>query len=730
MPSDIAENKTQKFKNFRAKTPTCLQMEATECGAASLGIILGYYKKNVPLEELRLECGVTRDGSKASNVLRAARKFGFEAKGYRKEPEEVFKECDFPVIVFWNFNHFLVVEGFKNNRVFINDPADGPRNISWEEFDLSYTGVVLTFSKTKEFVADGKKPSIINSLKNRLKGSKNALVFVVLAGIFMVIPGIITPIFSKIFIDEYLIKNMKDWIMPLFIAMGVTIIINGALRWLQEYYLLRFETKLALKESSRFFWHIIRLPIEFFNQRHPSEIGSRVEINNEIASVLSGQLATNLIALVTLVFYLVIMLSFDVTLTIIGVGFTALNVILLKKFSRIMIDKHKKIAIEEGKLISISMSGIQSVETLKANGGEFDFFKQWAGYQTKLINGQQEIATTNQLLLVFPAFLTALNIATVLSIGGYRVMEGYLTMGMLVAFQSLMTSFMTPINTLLGMGLTLQKLESDMIRIDDVLKYPIDSNCDETKSKQDIKDISKLDGYVELKNISFGYNRLEKPLIENFNLSLNPGKVVAIIGASGCGKSTVAKIMSSLYPPLSGDYLIDGKKITELPKKIISNSLSIVDQDIFLFEGTINENLTLWDNGILEKDIINACKDACIHDIVSSLSKGYESKIEEGGKNFSGGQRQRLEIARALVNNPSILILDEATSALDPVTEQIIGQNLRRRGCACVIIAHRLSTIRDADEIILLDKGKIVQRGKHDELIKTSERYKKLIQTQ
>lgn len=718
------------LRNRKVSTPTYLQMEATECGAAALGIILGYHQKNIPLEELRLECGVSRDGSKASNVLRAARKFGLEAKGYKKDPEAIFQEFTLPVIVFWNFNHFLVVEGYRNGRVYLNDPASGPREISWEEFDLSFTGVVLTFAKSADFVPDGKKASIIHSLKDRLVGSEKALVFVVLAGLFMVIPGIVTPIFSKIFIDEFLIKNMQGWIMPLLLGMVVTLIISASLRWLQQYYLLRFETKLALRESSKFFWHIIRLPVEFFSQRFPGEIGSRVGINDEVSSVLSGQLTINVIALVTLVFYFFVMLFYDVILTFIGVCFMVFNIIVLKKFSRIMVDKHKKIAMEEGKLMGVSMGGIQSIETLKANGGEADFFKLWAGYQAKLINGSQEIALVNQILMNVPALLTSLNVAIVLCVGGFRVMEGHLTMGMLVAFQSLMSSFMTPVNTLLGMGMTIQKLEGDMTRLDDVLRYPIDTQCDDARSTTLADAPAKLDGHVTLKEIAFGYNRLEKPLIEHFNLNLEPGKIVAIVGSSGCGKSTIAKVLSSLYLPWSGEILLDDQPMAVWPREVICNSLAMVDQDIFLFEGTVNENLSLWDSTIQEESIIEACKDACIHDLISGLPKGYESMIEEGGRNFSGGQRQRLEIARALVNNPSMLILDEATSALDPLTEQTIAQNLRRRGCSSVIIAHRLSTIRDADEIIVMDKGKIVQRGTHETLIGEIGLYQKLIQTQ
>ena len=726
-----SENKIQlpKIPNQRVKTPTLLQMEAVECGAAALGIILSYYKKYVALEELRLECGVSRDGSKASNVVKAARRYGLKVKGYKKEPEKLFKEFKTPFIVYWNFNHFLVVEGYKNGRVYLNDPASGPRNISWEEFDFAYTGVVLVMEPDDGFIADGNKPGVIPALKKRFKGSELAMTFIVIAGLFMVVPGLVIPIFSKIFIDEYLVKNMESWLRALFLAMIVTTIINAGLSWLQQHYLLRFETKLSLRETGKFIWHVMRLPVEFFTQRYAGEISSRVPLNDNVASIVSGHLAINLIALLTIVFYLAVMFYYDVVLTLVGLFFVILNIVVLKLSSRKMTDLHWKISIDEGKMQGVSMGGIQSIETLKASGGESDFFQQWAGHQAKTLNGMQEVVPLNQIMIVLPTLLTAINVAAILSIGSLRVMDGYMTMGMLVAFQSLMMSFMTPINTLMGMGVIIQQLKGDLTRLDDVYKYPVDDYFDE--SLDDISNTKvKLDGYVELRSISFGYNPLEKALVEEFSFSLKPGNRVALVGASGCGKSTVTKLVSGLYKPWSGEVLLDGKVINKWSKTIFSNSVTMVDQEVFLFEGTVNENLTLWDKSIPEDQIVQACKDACIHDVIASMPNAYESYVEESGRNFSGGQRQRLEIARALVNNPSILIMDESTSALDPVTEKEVDENLRRRGCTCIIVAHRLSTIRDADEILVLDKGKIVHRGTHDELKELDGFYQQLIQTQ
>jgi NHLM bacteriocin system ABC transporter peptidase/ATP-binding protein len=703
------------------KVPAIIQMEAVECGAASLAMILAYYGRIVPLEEMRVECGVSRDGSKASNVLRAARKYGLEAKGFRMEPEDL-KDINMPAILFWNFNHFIVLKGFKGNKVYINDPATGPKVITYEEFDQCFTGVVLTFKPTEKFQKGGEKPNIITPLKKRLKGSELALVYIVLAGLFLVIPGLVVPTFSKIFVDNILVGQMKGWIKPLIIAMLLTMIVKGLLTWLQQYYLLRFETKLALESSAKFFLHVLKLPVEFFFQRQIGEISNRVQINDKVANLLAQDISVNVLNFIMIVFYAILMFQYDVLLTIAGISIAFLNLLILKFISNKRVTLNQRLLQERGKLMGTAMSGLQLIESLKSTGSEADFYASWSGYQAKVLNAQQEIGVSNQILSTIPPFLATLNNILILTLGGIRVMDGHLSMGMLIAFQGLMGSFITPVNDLMNLGGKLQETFGDLNRLDDVLKYKKDDTFNEKLKLEDsIDKKTKLDGYLELKNVTFGYNKLEPPLIEGFNLKLNPGERVALVGGSGSGKSTVAKMVAGLYAPWEGEILYDGKKLSEYPREMINNSIAMVDQDIFLFEGTVTENITMWDRTIDSEKVIEAAKDACIHEIITERAGGYDGRVDEGGANFSGGQRQRIEIARALVVNPSILILDEATSALDPNTEKIIDDNIRKRGCACLIIAHRLSTIRDADEIIVLEKGKIVQRGTHDELMKDKE---------
>jgi NHLM bacteriocin system ABC transporter peptidase/ATP-binding protein len=705
-------------------------MEAVECGAASLAIVLAYYGRIVALEELRAASGVSRDGSKASNLIKAAAKYGLEAHGYSKETDEL-NELDLPFVIFWNFNHFVVVEGFGKGVVYLNDPASGPRRVSDEEFDQSFTGVVLCFSPLPEFKKGGHKRSLLAALKSRLSGSEGALAYVVLAGLALVIPGLVLPTFSMIFVDGVLIGRRKEWIVPLLAGMGLTMLVRAGLIALQEKYLMRMQARLAIANASRFFWHILHLPIEFFTHRYGGEIGSRLPINDWVAHLLSGQLATTVLDLVMVVFFGVLLLLYNVPLTLMGIGVAVLNIVALRSFARRRVDANRRLQQDEGKLMGTSMNGLQTIETLKSTGREADFFVRWSGYQSKVVNTQQILASYDRQLNLVCGFLSGVNSIGLLAFGALKVMNGSWTIGMLVAFQSLMASFLDPFHSLVNMGSTLQSVEGGMNRLDDVLRYPRDPLLELPHAAGSAQTpATKLRGHLELKNVSFGYSRLDPPLLENFSFILKPGQRVALVGGSGSGKSTVAKLVSGLYEPWCGEIVLDDHPRSSYSRYVLANSIALVDQDIFLFEGTVRDNLTLWDDTVSETQIVAAARDACIHEDIAARPGGYDSVVTEGGSNFSGGQRQRLEIARALVTNPTLLLLDEATSALDPVTESQIDDNLRRRGCACLIMAHRLSTIRDCDEIIVLKSGRVVQRGPHTALIAVEGAYAQLIQAE
>ncbi|QLE54619.1 NHLP family bacteriocin export ABC transporter peptidase/permease/ATPase subunit [Nostoc sp. TCL26-01] len=711
---------------MRVRTPTVLQMEAVECGAASLAIILAYYDRIVPLAELRIECGVSRDGSKASNVILAARRYGMEAAGFKIEQLEQLQELSPPYIVFWSFNHFLVVEGLSKHWVFLNDPATGPRKVDWEEFDQEFTGVVLVMEPGADFRKGGRKPSMILSLSDRLQGSIGAILYSILAGLLLVLPGLAIPVFSQVFVDQILVENRTEWLRPLILGMFLTSLFQGLLTLLRLRYLRKLRIKLAVGMSTRFLWHILRLPVKFYAQRYAGEVSNRASLNDKVAQVLSGQLATTVIDGVMVLFYALVMFAYDGVLTLIGICFAAINGLALQWVARHRADANIRLVQDWGKADGVSIAALQSMETLKASALESDFFSRWSGYYAKAVSAQQELEVSNQILGVLPILLTSLTSMLILVVGGWRVMDGNLSIGMLVAFQSLMLSFQQPVNTLVDFGTTLQELAGDLNRLDDVLGNSLDPEVETRKQAE----ILNLKGCIDLRNITFGYSHVDPPLIENFSLSLQPGQRVALVGASGSGKSTLAKLICGLYQPWEGEILLDGTPRSEIAREVLASSLSLVEQDIFLFGGTVRENLTLWDDTVSDEQLVKACRDAAIHETVMTIPGGYDGELREGGVNLSGGQRQRLEIARALVKNPAILVMDEATSALDAQTEQIIVENLRQRNCSCILVAHRLSTIRDCDEIIVLEQGKVVQRGTHEELWQEGGVYETLIRSE
>jgi len=712
------------------KTPTLLQMEAVECGAASLGMILGYYGKYVPLEDLRYECGVSRDGSNALNIIKAARHYGLTAKGLRMNLEKL-EEINKPVIIFWGFYHFIVLEGIKKDYYYLNDPATGHRKCSKEEFEKDFTGIVLTFEPSETFEKTGKKTGSFFSVISDLSIDKKTLLFVFLCGFLLAFSGIMIPTFSRIYIDTILIPHRDEWLLPLLGAMLLVAFFTALVTYLQEKTLLNLENRIAVQQSSSFFYHLLKLPLTFFMQRYAGNLNATMTSGEQMATLLGNQFLLAFVNLVFSSFYILMMFQYDILLTLISITFTILNIVTVFIISKKFKEEYHLLLSDELKLSGIAVSGIQTIETLKATGQESIFFTRLADQYSQLQNKLFGITKKTLFFNSVPQMFEFISMLLLLLIGGLKIMNSSLTIGSFVAFQTLNAALYLPVREFIQTMLFVQRSEADKKRLEDVLKYPQDP-CLERNVKEDTL-IKKLSGKIEIKNLSFGYSRLEKPLIEDFNLIIEPGQRVALVGLSGSGKSTLGKLIVGLFQPWSGEILYDGLPLNQTPLSMTSASISYVEQDVTLFTGTVRENLTLWDPNISESDIIQAAKDACIHDEITTFAgkepgnSEYAYRFQEFGNNISGGMRQRIEIARCLAKNPSILIMDEATSALDSKTELEIDLNIRKRGCSIIVISHRLSTIRDCDEIIVLDNGKVIERGKHEELMRGNSAYSKMV---
>ena len=719
-PVDAAPPQTR-----RARTPTVLQMEAAECGAASLRMVLAHYGRWVPLDELRQASGVSRDGVKASNIVKAARTYGMAAKGFTQDIDAL-RAGPLPAIVYWNFNHFLVVEGYAPGRWFLKDPAYGSRTVSDAEFDRSFTGIVLRMEPGPEFRREGGPPPVLTGLARRMRNSMSGLLYAVLAGLGLVIPGLAAAVLTKAFVDQVLVADQPGAIWPILGLLAGAALIVLLLTALRSHYLLKLETKLSLHSSGVFLWHILRLPVSFYAQRSAGEIAGRVSRNDRVAVVLSSEVAAAVIDSVVVIFYFAVMVSYNPGLALVAVAAAVINILVLRKVGRRRRDENLRVLQDSGALLGSAMSGIKSIESVKAAGREADLFTRIAGLHAKTVSGAQRLGDASLPLFVVPPLMAGLTTVAVLGWGGLNVVNGAMSLGTLIAFQLLMGRAAEPIGRFVQLGGTLQEVGGDLERLDDVLANPIDDIADAQTDRWDGNAPARLTGQLELRDVTFGYSPLEAPLLNGVSLILRPGSRVALVGGSGSGKSTITRLVAGLYHPWSGEILFDGIPRDDWPRDTITTSVALVDQNITLFSGTVRDNLTMWDPSIPEQRVVQAAHDASIHDQIARRPDGYLTEVREAGANFSGGEGQRLEIARALVPEPRIIILDEATSALDPTTEALIDSNIRRRGCTTLIVAHRLSTIRDCDEIVVMERGRIVERGTHEQMIGSGGPYSRL----
>jgi NHLM bacteriocin system ABC transporter peptidase/ATP-binding protein len=697
------------------RTPTILQLESVECGAAALAMVLAFYGRHVPLEQMRVDCGVSRDGSKASGLLRAARAHGLVARGFRKEPREL-ATLPMPAIAFVNFNHFVVIEGLREGRWYLNDPARGRRSIDAAEFDQAFTGVVLTFERGPDFKPGGSAPSVLRSLAQYLEGFRGSIAFAIAIGLLLVLPGLALPWLLGRFVDDVLVSSMDGVAAPLLTGLIVAALVRSVLLAVQARFLMDTFGRAARASARRFFAQALSLPMAFYSQRSAGEIAARVDLNERVAEAISTDFAVLALHLFTASFFLVLMVRLEPRLAFVVTLCVALELLVWRVLARRTAEISQELSVQAGKLSGMATGGLANIESIKAGGQETALLRKWMGMQVQFLNASIRSQRAMVWLGEAPSLLGLVASLAVLGLGAVLIIRGDgFTVGDLVAFQVLVAGFTAPVQGLFSQTQSLQTLRGDLSRLDDVLHHKPEPGVSTEAAPKGAA--GQLSGALEFRNVTFGYNKGDAPLVEDFSLTLRPGGRIAVVGASGSGKSTLARMAAGLFTPWSGEILFDGKPRSAYDRAQLAAAVAFVDQDVSLFEGTVRENLTLWDDAAPEA-IERALRDAAVEADVFAGRGGLDAKLQEGARNLSGGQRQRLEIARALVKDPRLLILDEATSALDPTSEAAVEANLRARGIACLVIAHRLSTVRDADEIVVLDKGRVVERGRHEDLLK------------
>ena len=702
----------------RVRTPVFLQFDGTECGAVCLGIVLAYHGRWVRLEELRAACDVGRDGSSAGDLARAAERYGMRVRGWRRQPAELLK-IHLPAILFWEFNHFLVLEGCGPDRFYLNDPANGRRSVSAAEFDKKFTGVVLTLEPGPDFQPGGARPGVVRQLWPWLRDVKAPLSFAMACGLLMVLPGLALPLLLSHFIDHVLAGAETDWGFFPLAATAVAVSLY-VLTWLQQRCLRMLAVRLSVVQASQLVSHLFRLPVRYFVHRFASELAVRVQLIDKVATVGSTQLTGIAIELVTSALFLAVLLAVDPLLAATVAAVAATGAVVMRTVSRRRTDEKRKMQREDSVMTGLGGVALHSMESLQATAGEDGFFSRWTGYQARELTARQRFSELGHANAAIPGLLTMLGGAAVLGLGGWRVMEGAMTLGTLMGLYVIAGNFLRPIGRFVQFADLLQTLDADLQRLGDVSDVAEDETLARPSSEagriETFRGRLRLAGHIELRNVTFGYQHNRPPQIRNLNLLVEPGQQVAVVGPSGSGKSTLLMLVGGVYTPWSGDVLFDGVARQDIPREILNSSATVVDQSPLLFAGTVGENLTMWNPTVPERLLVEAAQDAYIHDEITSRPAGYDGPVLDAGSNFSGGERQRLEIARALVPNPSVLLLDEATSALDAATEARIEDALRRRGCTCLVVAHRVNTIRSCDRIVVLDRGRLVQQGTHDEL--------------
>ena len=714
-------------KYKKVNVPIIVQLEEQEGGAACLDMILAYYKKWIRLEQVREDCGVSRDGIQPELLVHAAEGYGLSCSLEAVSFDELKKQKTFPIISVLNNSQYVVLCGFGRKGVYLNHPSKGKIVISEEDFRNKYSGESFLLKPGPDFVCEGRRNGTVDYIMDFIRENRRIVVLLFITGVLATFGGIVSPIFHRIFTDEVLAGNRRSWYPDILFAFVAVLVFELVAGILNQILLIRSKGKVTAVKNASYMRHIFYLPMDFFMRRKTGDLSNRQEQNNTIVDTFISSFIPQIMNIILLLFYITVMLSYNVMLTVIGIVSTVANLLLMKRIGSMRKQINEVYFQCKANLDATTVSGIDMIDTIKATGAENAFYERWSGYQASMINAQVVTLKKTSVLANVPAFITSLSENIIMFMGFVLIIHGAFTAGMILTFFQLMKAMTKPVDQLVDAGENLDAMSAAIDRVNDVMNYPEEAQTDIDDSSVDYEKVKKLGGSIELKDISFGYSRGAEPLIEDFNLTLTPGKRVAIVGESGSGKSTIAKMIAGLNKPWGGEILYDGKRIEEIPRVLFKASVALVDQEVALFNDTIANNIKMWDNSIEDYEMIISARDAGIHDQIRRRSGGYNMIVEPRGANLSGGEKQRIEIARVLSNEPSILVMDEATSALDARTEYEISEYIHDRGITCIIVAHRLSTIRDCDEIIVMDHGKVVQRGTHEELMKIEGHYRKLV---
>ncbi|MBW7920581.1 MAG: ATP-binding cassette domain-containing protein [Rubellimicrobium sp.] len=707
------------------RTPTILQMETAECGAASLAIICAHWGLWKTLEEMRVLCNVSRDGASALGIARAARGLGLDVTASRAEPAAL-RGLRHPSILHWRMNHFIVLESVTRRRARINDPASGPRTITLSELDEGFTGILIELAPGAGFRRAGRAPGLLRGLRQRLAGEGAGLAFTLLLALALVVPGLFAPVFTQVYIDQILIARHANWLWPLIGAICVTALVMAALTWLQHEVLLRLETALTLRGALRLARHLLRLPLGYFAQRHPGEVASRVMVNDRVGQLISTQLGMLVLSGITALAYLAAMLAYAPLLTLPVAVAATVDFLAFVAVSRSLQDANRRMVGAMTGQAGFAKEGLRMIEAWAARGQQETFRARLVGMHARLANLQQEVAAPQIWLGALPVLTATLAAGATLVLGGNMVMDGRLSIGALIAFQALMMAFFAPFGQLIRLSGGIMDGLAIMRVLDDTLDHP---PAPEFAPAVAGRASGKLAGGVELCGVSFGH-AAHAPLLHDISLTLAPGERLGVVGASGSGKSTLGALIARHIAPQAGQVRFDGQPLDGIGRDIFRASLAHVDQQSVIFQASVRENVTLWDASLPEDRVIAACRAAAIHDDILRRPGGYGAMLAEGGANLSGGQRARIEIARALVREPRLLILDEATAALDARTEALVLDRIAALGLTLVVIAHRWSALRHVDRVVVLEDGRIVQDGNPAALLAAPGPFRSLMETE